>query len=329
MFFTYPAFAILASMTSHTNKPIFKFNKGRDSVFLLFLIGTFIFWFLNQLSKNYNQVVDYTVVYEDLPNQFVFQDNPKKTIAVRIKASGFYFFSNALKNKKTTISLKNIEQRTNYVYQLSNAELKKQVRATINDRISVIEVLDDVLEVHLGKRSFKKVKVIPNIAIDYHLGYNSFSGIQITPDSIEVSGPELQLAKIQTLSLEAFEKKNVMSPIHQKIAIQKVDLPKIKYHQNKVNLDVSVEKITEKTLSIPIQIINAPNTNIVIYPKKAKVTFQVLLSEFNKIHKEDFVLIADYNQKGSKHLKLKLANTPKKIAGVKLDINQVEYLILK
>jgi len=307
----------------------YRFNKKRDLVFLLFVLGTFMFWFLNKLSKEYTQEVTYSVVYEKLPNQFIFQEEPLRHLSLRVVSDGFYFFSNAFRTNTLKISLENITKKEKYSYFLSNENLKKQVRSVIQDNVRVLDVVEDLIEVKLGKKSFKKLPVVSNVEIQYHAGYSSFSGIQLIPDSIEISGPEMQVSKISKIELPAFVKGNVKEVINEYIDIINPNVPKIVFDKKSVQIKVEVEKITEKSLMVPVQIINSPSDDIVVYPKKVKVTCQVRLSQFNMIQEKDFTVICDYNTRGIKHIKTELLAMPSVVSSVKLRTNKVEYLILK
>jgi len=307
----------------------YRFNKKRDLVFLLFVLGTFMFWFLNKLSKEYTQEVTYSVVYEKLPNQFVFQEEPLRKLSLRVVSDGFYFFSNAFRTNTLKISLENITKKEKYSYFLSNENLKKQVRSVIQDNVKVLDVVEDLIEVKLGKKSFKKLPVVSNVEIQYHAGYSSFSGIQLIPDSIEISGPEMQVSKISKIELPAFVKGNVKEVINEYIDIINPNVPKIVFDKKSIQIKVEVEKITEKSLTVPVQIINSPSDDIVVYPKKVKVTCQVRLSQFNMIQEKDFTVVCDYNTRGTKHIKTELLAFPSVVSSVKLKTNEVEYLILK
>lgn len=307
----------------------FAFSKKRHYVFLLFVMCTSVFWFINKLSKDYSQIVTYNIEYIDLPQKFVFQENPVKSISVKLNTTGYYFFKRAFKTKKIQLSLKNVKQKSKYSYYLSNINLLRQVRLRTSDKVEVIEVLEDNLTFKLGKRSFKKVPVIPNININYHLGYNSFDGLKITPDSIKISGPELQLKKIKNIGLELFKKEDVLSSITENLKIIKPNVDKINYDTEIVRLEVDVEKITEKTLLLPIQVINTGNKEVVVYPKKIKVTCLVRLSQFNQIKENDFIVIADYNKRGAKYINTQLIKKSSSVYSIKLQKNKVEYLILK
>lgn len=302
-------------------------NK-RNIVFLLFVLATLIFWLLNRLSDSYIQEVSYKVEYTDLPNRFVFQDAPQEKINISVEASGFYFFSRAFAQKELDISLKNIKRKNKYSYFLLDDELDRQVKEHLKDRIRVLGVVEDSLLVNLGIKSYKKVPVISHVNLKFNTGYRSFEQV-LEPDSIEVSGPEMQVSKINHIDLTTIAKEEVNKPINEKVAIVKTKYPKITYKPNSVNLHISVEKITEKTLEVPVTVINAPKEEIVIYPKKIKISCQVKLSEFNKITPKDFLLICDYNKRKDKYLEVELAEKTVNVSAVKIAKDKVEYLILK
>ncbi len=307
----------------------FIFSKKRHYVFLLFIICTSVFWFVSQLSKEYHQVIQYKIKYVDVPPKYVFQETPIQTLSVRLHTLGFYFFKKAFSSNVLEISLKNIQQKDKYQYYLSNSNLLKQVRLHVSDRVEVVEVLEEDLFLKLGNKSFKKVPVVPNVKIQYHLGYNSFEGKKIIPDSIEISGPELQLQKINRLALEPFEQLDVMLPISQRLAIVKPSINNVTYSTETVQLHVAVDKVTEKTITLPVQIVNATQEGIVIYPKKVKVSCQVKLSEFNQIKENDFMMIADFGTKGDKYIDIQLVKKPVSVSSITLQTDKVEYLILK
>lgn len=311
-------------------EPIFKFNKKRDSIFLIFVVGTFVFWFLNKLSKEYSQIVHYPIQYTSLSNEFFFQEDPPKELGFRIKASGFYFLGVSFSKPEVEVSVKRLKRKSKYDYYLINSELKKQVRNSIKENINLIDIVSDTLFVKLGQKKFKKIPVVPKLKISYHLGYKSFSGYKISPDSIEISGPEMQVSKIHQINLTPFVQSNIQESVSKEIEIIKSDIPKITYAKETVRLSIDVEKITEKKITVPIEIINAPNEEeVVIYPKKIELTCLIRLSKFNEVNSSDFLVVCDYNQKTSKYMKTEMIQKSSEVSSVKLNVDKVEYLILK
>ncbi|MGY6647444.1 hypothetical protein [Wenyingzhuangia sp. IMCC45574] len=303
-------------------------NKKRNVLFLLFVMATSIFWFLNRLSNVYTQQVSYRIKYQNLPDRFVFQDEPQEAINVSVEATGFYLLSSSLRQKSLKISLKNIKRKNKYQYYLLEGELNRQVKEEFHDRIKILGVSEDSLFINLGKKGFKKVPVVPHLDLNFFNGYKSFE-MELQPDSIIVSGPEMQVNKVRHIDLKVLQKNDVMEPIQEKIAIIPSIHQKVTYSHTLVGVSLAVEKITEKKLEIPVKILNAPKDEVVIYPKKVNVICQVKLSLFQEIQAKDFQVICDYNKKESKYIKAELVVYPENVSKVKLVQDKVEFLILK
>jgi hypothetical protein len=62
-------------------------NKLR--VFLLFLLFSFLFWTLIKLSKEYISEVEFGVVYTDVPQNKLIQNEPVDKVKLTLKTTGF------------------------------------------------------------------------------------------------------------------------------------------------------------------------------------------------------------------------------------------------
>ena len=314
-------------------KPIIDYIKSLktqiDAMFLLFVVAVSVFWLILRLSQNYSQVVSFAVKYHQLPSNYIFQESPNNTIAVRMKASGFYFFKKSIYPKTIHLSLENIKPFQPYHYRLSNANVLHQVEQQVQNSVVVEALAQETFEFVLGEKKTKKVSVIPDVTIQYAQGYNSLSGVQLEPDSIWVSGPELQLQKLKEITLQSYQKKEVDEDIAEQIDIKKPSIAKLSYATTQVKLKVAVQKMTEKSFLVPLKLINTGDDQVVIYPKKIQISFQVSLANFQDITGEDFLLVLDYKQKKEKYLEVKIAKQPQNIMLPKLELERVEYLILK
>ncbi|MDB4297623.1 hypothetical protein N9901_02595 [Flavobacteriaceae bacterium] len=307
----------------------FKQKKKTNTVFLLFVLGALLFWFLTNLSKEYTSTLAATIVYENLPESYIFQEAPPETINLRVKTTGFYFVNSSLKTPEVVLSIDKIKHKEGYDFFIENSDLRKQLNSNLSVKLELKEILLDTLFVKLGVKKHKKVPVKPSLDIEYYLGYKAFSGIKISPDSILVSGPEFQVNKVSEINLRPYLAKGVQESIAMNIDIQDPNIPKLTLSHKEVFLEINVEKITEKSLEIPVKVINKPIEELVIYPKTLKLICQVRLSQFNDVKANDFEVICDYNQRDGNFLKAELVKKPKLVSSVKLLSNNIEYLILK
>jgi len=83
-------------------------RKGinRDvSVFAFFLFLSFIFWYLNSLSKEFETGIRYPVRFINLPRERVITDSPPARLNLFLKGSGSSILKLKLKGKKTPVMI--------------------------------------------------------------------------------------------------------------------------------------------------------------------------------------------------------------------------------
>ncbi len=86
-------------------------------------------------------------------------------------------------------------------------------------------------------------------------------------------------------------------------------------------------------MELPFQIKNLPeNYNITTFPDKVEVIFQIGLSDYNKINRNDFEISCDYNRtlkNGLNYLIPEVVSKPSMVTEIKIVPHQIEYLIKK
>lgn len=302
-------------------------------IFFSFLIASFLIWLLINLSKEYETKATYTLKFEGLSQDKIFQDKPSDKIDVQVKANGFKLFTSKFKSTEIVVSLDKVKKknRTDY-YVLPNLQ-KREIQNQLTSGVELIEVLKDTLHLKLGSLSVKKVPVVLAATINYKPGFG-FSKMTISPDSIMISGPDLQLREIKEVKTEKVNFEDISEDIKKPLSIQLLEkYENMKYSNTSVNIEVAVDKYTEGTYDIPVEILNVPKgTTLNIYPKKVKVTYKVGLKNFNKISEDSFEVICDYKEmkvKGLTYLVPKFKSKPNLISSSRITPQKIDFLIHK
>ncbi len=191
----------------------------------------------------------------------------------------------------------------------------------------------DTIYLKIGRLKTKKVPLTPLLDIKYRLGYNIAEDIKVTPDSILISGPELQLKNIHSINLKTL----ILKDIHKNIdKICTVVLPKnsdkIKTNTKTANVKIVVDKFTEGKVIVPVLIENAPKEKITIFPKTVKVVFNIRLKSFNKITPASFKITCDYQQAKKNDLTYlipKITLKPEEVSSVRIVPEKIDFLIYK
>lgn len=83
-------------------------NKSRFRFFLLFVVISFSFWASTKLSKEYQLVQPFTLVWGEVPKGVVLSDKPSQ-IKATLNASGVEILWYRLFKNKLSISLKDVD----------------------------------------------------------------------------------------------------------------------------------------------------------------------------------------------------------------------------
>jgi YbbR domain-containing protein len=308
-------------------------NNRKLKVFLMFLILTSIIWLLVELSKTFTSNVVFNVTYENVPANKLLQNTPVSEVSLTVKAPGFSLLRLTTKKPKITFSLKSVRAKNNGYYFLPNAQL-----SYLNEQFSKIEILNvlqDTIFVDLGKNVTKKVPVNANLDIKFKLGYNFTEPVKITPDSILITGSELEVAEISEIPTVLLKLNEVYETIDKELSIE---LPaksnKIKLSETNVKLTGKVDKFTEGRFTIPVSIINQPQ-NVIInpFPKEIELVYQVAISNFNSITKDSFSVVFDYNDYKKDTLVHYLSPVVQQksalVHSLKINPTKIEFLIQK
>ena len=301
-------------------------------VFLLFLILSLLFWMLIKLSKNYTASVNVNLTYIDLPENKMLQVDPISTIKVTLNSGGFRLLKYKFSNKDVKLSLKNIKKKNSTTFYYLGSDIIKDIDDSFF-KADVKYLEPDTLYFSLGKSISKKVKVEPNLTIQYKSGYNLLGSLEIEPEYIIISGPEAQVSSVVSVTTEPIQLNNISDTINKNIAIAKIkDLNKIKYSVEQIIVRGRVQKFTEMSLEVPFRILNAPSKTIKTFPNKVKIVFQIGLSDFNRVTEGDFDLVCDFSKvkiDEVNYLVPEVLNKPNIVKEVKVIPNKIEFIIEK
>ena len=106
----------------------------------------------------------------------------------------------------------------------------------------------------------------------------------------------------------------------------------VEFSTKKVVVKVPVEKFTEGTLELPVEVLNLPEQYVIkTFPEKVKITYLVGLSNYEKVNADQFSLLAYFDKKdaNASSLKLKLVKFPEVVRNPKIETDKVEYILRK
>ncbi|MDT0553889.1 hypothetical protein [Urechidicola vernalis] len=313
-------------------------NSGLKSnlklrMFLIFLVLTSVFWILTKLSKSYSSNAEFSLVYENLPAERVFQNIPLQSVNVALNATGFELLKYKFNTKTLRIDLNNLRYKNGReYYYLPNNHLP-ELKSQLKDNANIERVLLDSIFFNLGQNLVKKVPVKINVNIDFKLGYDFVDELTVTPDSIELIGPDKVLDTINGIWTNAIELSEVNTAISERVSLTSFKDKNISMSNSSVLLEAEVDKFTEGSVKVPYKIINLPEgMELTTFPKEITIYYKVGLKNYNRISQENFNIICDFRQSKENALEYlipQLQNELSLVSAVRFVPNKIEYLIKK
>lgn len=316
-------------------KSFFKSTSSKKQhTLILFLLFSSFFWLLTKMSKEYETRVVYNVNYINLPSSKLFQNTPNPKIALYVKGIGFDLFKEKTRISSIDVNLQNVISKGKYTYFLLPNAKKQEVQKQLGNNIELLGFEKDSLFFELGFNKHKKIPVVANLDLRFKSGYNLSNNVHLIPDSIEVSGPEIQVDQINSISSELLVVDEIIEDLNNEVSLViPDDLDKLNYSSTEVNVVAKVDKFTEGSFKIPFIIEGLPEgTRVTTYPNAVEVVFQVGLTDYKKINASDFDVVCDYikhEEENTYYLIPKLVKKPTLVSAIKLVPNRIEYLIQK
>ncbi|MCG1035425.1 CdaR family protein [Polaribacter sargassicola] len=309
-------------------------TKKISKSFIGFLVASTLMWLLITLSKDYSVTLTFPIKFSNIPQDKLLQDKTTKKIDLLVNASGYNILRSRLRDQNITLKGNVLNRKkTNKYYFLTKDQLSN-IKNQLHSGVDLEEVIQDTIYLNLASLASKKVALLPDLNIKYQVGYENSEKLKVTPDSIVISGPEDQINKINNIKLEFLKLENVKADFSKKLNIViPGNSDKIKTSSNTATLSGKVEKFTEGTIEVPIEITNLPKgIELTTLNKKVEIVYVVGLSNFDKIDESFFKVFCDYNLAKENNLNYLLPKVELKsnlIKSFKVIPNKIDFLIHK
>lgn len=300
------------------------------SVFLL--ISVFI-WFLNALSKSYTTEIAYPLTYENFPQDRIFVGELPDQLNLRVNANGYAIlryqvFRNPvpINFNVSAISFNRPGGDSTRAYILTRY-LRDQVSRQLPSELQLLEIKPDTLYFQFAKSTTRKVAIEPDFNFEVDKQFTIRDGIRMDPDSVLVTGPDVILDTLQRIYTEHRELGQLSKNFSDKVRLKEV--PDLQYNRSRVSCSIELERFTEVQLTLPIQVLNLPDTiSLQTFPSRVRFTCNVGLSKYDRVNNNVIRAVVDYHEigEGSKMADVHVQNVPVFLLGYEYYPKTVEFL---
>lgn len=307
-------------------------NDRRIIVFMVCLLIATILWFLNALNQNYTTTVSYAVKYNNPPENLFLANDPPNQLNLKVEAHGFALLRQKLSFSVSPIvlnlaAIKNAEDEAESTFSVETENLIRRISNQVSSEITVLDIEPEIIRLVFDSLKSKMVPVAPNLHLQLKSQFFLNGNIQLKPDSVQLTGPASIINSVDSLKTKSYTFEELDSQIDMVVPLEHPE--KTKVFPTKVNLNIPVERFTEKRIKVPVQVLNVPeNLNIKIFPSELEVSFLVGLSDYESISATDFDIVADYSSAENKEvMEIVVMDRPNYIQQLRVSPPNVEYLI--
>lgn len=315
-----------------THMPFIKLTKierKRIVVLITCLLMAIGAWLFLALNNKYVYTAKTVLVYKNFPQKRAFHALQSDTVDLQVEGTGWQLLFARLRVKPQSISI-SLEKLNNRNFILFSEQLFN-VNRQLETSQKIISVKPDTLYFDFSERKVKRVpvKLVSDFTFVNQFGISD--DIEIIPEYVTLSGPEQELLNIKEWATDTLVLKNIQSSTGARVAMAQNKLKNVSIFPASAEVKLTVDEFTEKTIELPLSIINNKEYyNVKLYPKKVKVTFQVALSRYQQIDESFIDAVVDLNEwRNLNHnqLRIKISRFPDYCKLIKITPSKVDFII--
>lgn len=309
-----------------------KFRQINFRVFSIILVVTALISIMLKLNKNFTFDVKVPISFTNLPKDKLLKNYNSDEIEVVGIASGYEYLKYRFYDQQFAIDLAKLKKKDSNLYFYDfEPENDRLAGSLANSTLQSYK--PDTLFVVLDANFEKKVPVRSQIQISYSPGFGSLKGLEVNPDTVIVRGPKSSIDTLQAIYTQSRDLKAIRSNLKDSISLTTIKrIVQLQIEPKKVGYKIQVDKFTEGTLTVPLQLINVPaEVTAKIFPKRVKLVFNVNFTNYDRLKPSDFKVVCDFNKIDSTSTTLtpEIVESPSYVRDLRLAEKTVQYLLVK
>ena len=310
---------------------IAKKDKSKVLTFLVFLVISAVLWFLIKLTKEYTSQTSFFVTYTEVPvNKWV--STSQQAVKLSFVADGFITLRHNLVRKQyrtITIPLNEVTYRLEggNTYSYSSQYVAGRVADWLGVPTGSVTINDDKQFFNMEDLQSKELQVRVPLDVKTQRQYQVYGQPHATPSTITVYGPKNMLDTMTAVYTATLHAVNASEDVVQPLALDLYD-GAVRSDVTAVEVLVDVEQYTEIDIEVPVKATD--RRNLRFFPETVKVKCMVPIKEYASINGALFQVLADTAQLHQLQplLDVKLVQVPENVQVLKIEPEQVEYLIV-
>ncbi len=306
-------------------------------VFLFFLTISAVIWFLNAMGKEYTATLRYPVRFTNYPDNQVLIGELPSNLDLTVSAYGYTLIKHFLGRRLMPItvevnsySLNRMPDTETRNYYIPSYLTTNRIAGQLGSDIDILDIKPDTIFFHFTEMVTGRLPVKPVLELQFDQQFMMRGNVIVDPDSVNVSGPAAILDTMQFVPTRLLRKTGINQPVNENVGFPEFHM--LNLSENMVRVNIPVEQFTEASIRIPLEIINLPDTLVLkTFPSEITVSYHVALTDYDRISRQQFKAVIDYNKvpEGDGRLDVEITNQPSNIRSMRFTPRHVDYIIEK
>lgn len=306
-------------------------EKRRVFTILACLFLAVAAWLFMALNNKYIYTAKTVIIFKNTPTKRAFYPLQSDTVDLQVEGTGWQLLFSRLRINPSSVvvSLSQLNTKDFITFSDQLYNVNRQLESTQK----VISVRPDTLYFDFTKRTVKKVSINLVSKLDFISQYGISSDIILNPKYVKVAGPAEELSKITVWPTDTLKLNKIQGSTTVRIGLQHSIHKNVSIYPSSVEVKLPVDEFTEKTVEVPLKIINNKNYNsIKLYPKKIKVTFLVALGNYSQVNENFITATVDVNEwqeLAHKQFTVKITEFPDYCELININPSKVDFVVEK
>ncbi len=264
--------------------------KKNAHIILAALIFSIILWGSVSLSSDYYATFGAPLKLINFPQGYATSTSLPRDVSIRVKGKGWKLISLSFGSESDYLILAKKDTGKQTVY-LSNYLVDNQ---WLSSGLEVIDVSPDTISFIVEKIISKKIKIIPDLKLNFKSGYGLATKIEVKPETTLVYGPVSALAKMENVYTKNLSLNDLDERTFKMIELQ--NLRGVNYQFDRVSVSLDVQKIVDKNIkNIHVNIIDVPkDRTVVLLPNNININIRGGINILAKMDNKDFESFVNY-----------------------------------
>jgi len=266
--------------------------KKNILVIIASVIFSIILWISVSLSSEYFYTFNVPIKIINFPEGYTSGSKMPDHVSIKVKGKGWNLITLSLKTDMIFYISAGMETGNRTVYtQSSLAE-----NNLFSSDIQVVNIKPDAISFFIEKMGQKKVKIVPDVVIDFKNTFGLASPISVTPESTIVYGPKSILRNLNEITTQKMYYYKTDKRISENVPLQPHN--GFAYMNEKVMLNIDVQQIVEKTLDgVLVEVKDVPKgEEVILIPNKITIGLRGGIDILGKLSPENMAPFVRYEE---------------------------------